>query len=322
MLKILRRWLQTLLRSRAARQQRLLPRKVSVHSPARPRARHVDRQAEPHTLFTAPEQSKQSKRKYEDSSDEDELEPPTSAKKPRKDSTPQPDESVPPTPALEIPEPALERAVSEPAVQDIQPDSPAEVTEVPASAAAAPTDVKVTTTAEEGSPAAAPDTPKADATAEPGFVAPALSETGPNVFLTWVDGIRTQIDLEDASDSPVYWLKSQIISAYGSPTGEEEELDATVGYWVMEIDEEAFQPAPAAELRAAWQDTSAKADHWVEVTVVRQEPEDDTTPRLKVSLESSAHDDQHDTHDGKKLGEWWITGIAPASPEAAAAMQM
>lgn len=102
-------------------------------------------------------------------------------------------------------------------------------------------------------------------------------------------------------------------------------MEDGVGYCGVEIDDDAKDTPLAKDFVAAWakarQGTTSDDAWWWELTLVREEPKDDT-PRIRARLESSTHNEEHEVYGGKQLGDWWIVGVQPASPDAAKVMTM
>ena len=95
-----------------------------------------------------------------------------------------------------------------------------------------------------------------------------------------------------------------------------------LGYLALDLDDDDKDAAPAKALIAAW--TKARVESkawWWELTLVRDEPEGDA-PRLKASVQSSTHNEDHDVAGGKPLGHWWITSVQPAADDAAKAITL
>ncbi|KAH7106834.1 hypothetical protein BKA62DRAFT_825455 [Auriculariales sp. MPI-PUGE-AT-0066] len=304
---------------------RIVKRMVSWSRDDAPQVHEVGAPTGPMVMPTEPEPFKATKRKYDSGSDDEDAD--VSTKKSRPYATPPPlDEgaSVPPTPAVELDEYDVDVVPTEAFAKPAKPAKTV-AAETSSDPAAAPTDVKDGQADAEGddSPTATPDSPEPQAKPEPPFVLSALNEDEPNVFLTWKDGVVGTLEDTNA-DETRFWLKSQIVEAYGTTEEEVTERVDTVGYWSFEVDEEALHTPAATALRSAFKEAHAADDAkdvwWWEVTVQRNEPAD-STPRIKAKLESSEHHDDHDVSGGQKLGEWWIIDLKPASSDVAKAIQ-
>ncbi|KZV79178.1 hypothetical protein EXIGLDRAFT_735499 [Exidia glandulosa HHB12029] len=266
--------------------------------------------------------AKSGKRKYSSSDDEGE---PSLSKRPKQDATEPP--AVAEDGSLAEPQPgessAVDHAPAEPeATSTPEPEQAAE----PASDEVAQPAATAAADDAEEEPKPAPDTPEPESKAEDDSPLPTLDETSPNSLLSWTDGLIYLFEAIDA-EPPVLWLKSQILAAYkdASTDAPPEEMEY-VGYWGVEIDDDARETALAKAFVANWikarAGTTSDDTWWWELTLVRDEPSDDTTPRIKANLESSTHNEDHEVAGGKQLGEWWITAIQPASEDAANVMTM
>ncbi|EJD51836.1 hypothetical protein AURDEDRAFT_142718 [Auricularia subglabra TFB-10046 SS5] len=266
-----------------------------------------------------PPASKASKRKYNASDDEGA--PDAQAKRPKAD-TPHADEAGETSAAAQKPvleaEPEPEPAPSEPSeTQSVSNDAEDEKENAPAATKDA-----------EDEPKAAPDTPEPESKAEDEYRIPTLDEKGENIFVTWADGLMFLLDGMDA-EAPVLFLKSQVFEAYKEFLTEgadpPADRDDSVGYWGVEVEEDARQTDLASKFVANWSkartDPANKGVWWWELTVVRDEPTDET-PRIKATLESSRHNEDHEIYGGKQLGDWWIVGLTPAPSDTDKLMTM